>query len=71
MCGTISRTFKGKTQLSAQIKFYKVMIVPVLKYGSENWSPNRSNKKKIEAAETKFLRPMAEYTFWDKNEVAT
>jgi hypothetical protein len=37
MCGTISRTLKGKTQLSTQIKFYKV-IVPVLMYGSENWS---------------------------------
>ena len=33
MCGTISRTLKGKT---TQIKFYKVMAVPVLMYGSEN-----------------------------------
>ena len=50
MCGTISRTLKGKTQLSTQIKFYKVMAVPVLMYGSENWSLNRSEKRKIEAA---------------------
>ena len=28
MCGAISRTLKGKTQLSTQIKFYKVMAVP-------------------------------------------
>jgi hypothetical protein len=28
MCGTISRTLKAKTQLSIQIKFYKVMAVP-------------------------------------------
>ena len=34
-----SRTLKGKTQLSTQIKFYKVMAVPVLMYGSENWVP--------------------------------
>ena len=40
MCGTISRTLKGKTQLSTQIKFYKVMTVPVLMYGSEIWSLN-------------------------------
>ena len=59
MCGTISRTLKGKTQLSTQIKFYKVMVVPVMMYGSENWSLNRSDKRKIKAAEMRFLRPMA------------
>ena len=66
MCGPISRTLKGKTQLSTQIKFYKVMAVPVLMYGSENWSLNRSDKGKIEAAEMRFLRPTAEHTLWDK-----
>ena len=58
MCGTLSRTLKGKTQLSTQIKFYKMMAVPILMYGSENWSVNRSDKRKIEAAEIRFLRPM-------------
>ena len=66
MCGTISRTLKGKTQLSTQIKFYKVMAVPVLMYGNENWSLNRSDKRKIEVAKMRFLRPMAGYTVWDK-----
>ena len=46
MCGTISITLKGKTQLSTQIKFCNVMAVPVM-YGSENWSLNRSEKRKI------------------------
>ena len=32
-------------------KFYKAMAVPVLMYGSENRSLNRSDKRKIEAAE--------------------
>ena len=59
-------TLKGKTQLLTQIKFYKVMAIPVLMYGSENWSLNRSDKRKIEAAEMRFLRPTAGYTFWDK-----
>ena len=59
MCGTISRTLKGKTQFSTQIKFYRVIAVPILMYGSENWSLNRSDKRKIEAAELRFLRPMA------------
>ena len=35
-------------------------------YGSENWSLNRSDKRKIKAAELRFLRPMTGYTFWDK-----
>ena len=42
------------------------MAVPVLMYGSENWSLNRSDKRKIEAAEMRYLRPMAGYTLWDK-----
>ena len=62
MCGTICRTLKEKTQLSTQIKLYKVTAVPVLMYGSENWSLNRSDKRKIEAAEMRFLRPMTGYT---------
>ena len=59
---SISRTLKGKTQLTTQIKFYKVMAVPVLMYGSENWSLSRSGKRKTEAAEISFLRPMAVWT---------
>jgi hypothetical protein len=35
-------------------------------YGSENWPLNRSDKRRIEAAEMKFLRPLAGYTLWDK-----
>ena len=31
-----------------------------------NWSLNRSDKRKIEAAEMRFLRPMARYTLWYK-----
>ena len=55
----VSRTLKGKTQLSTQIKFYKVVAVPVQMYGSENWTLNRSDKRKLEAAEMRFLRPTA------------
>ena len=68
MCATISRTLKGKTQLSTQIKFYKVMAVPVLIYGSEKWSLNRSDKRKIEAAEMSFFKTNGRiYTFGQKN----
>ena len=44
----------------------KVMAVPVLMYGSENWSLNRSDKRKIEAAEMRFLRTTAGHTLLDK-----
>ena len=49
------------------------MAVPVLMYGSENWFLNRSDKRKIEVAEMRFLRPMAGYrpTLWYKKEVGT
>ena len=42
------------------------MAVPILMYDSENWSLNRSDKRKIWAAEMRFLRPMAGYSLWDK-----
>ena len=48
------------------IKFYKVLAIPVLMYGSENWFLNRSDKRIIEVAEMRFLRPMAGYTLLDK-----
>ena len=35
-------------------------------YGSENCSLNRSDKRRIEAAEMRFLRSMAGYTLLDK-----
>ena len=35
-------------------------------YRSENWSLNRSDKRKIEAAEMIFLGQMAGYILWDK-----
>ena len=42
------------------------MAVPVLMYGNENWSLNRSDERKIEAAEIRFLKPTAGYTLLDK-----
>ena len=43
------------------------MAVPILMYGSENESLSRSDKRKIDVAEMRFLRPKAGYTLWDKN----
>jgi hypothetical protein len=38
----------------------------MLTYASENWTINRSDKKKIESAEMKFLRLVAGYTLLDQ-----
>jgi hypothetical protein len=40
--------------------------VPKLTYASENWTINRSDKKKIESAEMQFLRSVAAYTVLDQ-----
>jgi hypothetical protein len=42
------------------------MAVPMLSYVSENWTINRSDKKKIESAEMKFLHSVAGYTLLDQ-----
>jgi hypothetical protein len=36
-------------------------------YESENWTMNRSDKRKIESAEMRFLRPGAGYSFLHQN----
>jgi hypothetical protein len=42
------------------------MAVPMLTYASEYWTINRSDKKKIESTEMKFLRSVAGYTLLDQ-----
>jgi hypothetical protein len=66
MCGTIKRTLINKTRKDIQLKFYKVMAVPVLLYGCENWVLNTVDRRKTETAETKFLRRVAGYTLRDE-----
>jgi hypothetical protein len=44
------------------------MAVPMLTYASKNWSVNRSDRKKIESAEMKFLHSVAGYAVLDQNQ---
>ena len=44
--------------------FY-TLIIPTFLYGSENWTLTASQKRRIEAAEMKLLRPLAGYTLYD------
>ena len=41
------------------IEIYKLMVVPTLLYGSQVWTITKNNHKRIQAVETKFLRPVA------------
>jgi len=36
---------------------YNTLVLPIFLYGSENWTPTASQRRKIEAAEMKLLRP--------------
>jgi hypothetical protein len=51
--GTLLKTVGKETVL----KFYKTLAVPVLLYGAENWTLTGPQKKRIEVAEMKLLRP--------------
>jgi hypothetical protein len=48
------------------LKFYKIMAVPMLMYGYENWALNRADRKTVETAEMNFLRYAAGYTLKGK-----
>jgi hypothetical protein len=43
------------TKKDTQLKLYTVTVARVLLYGCENWKINKADKRRIEAAENKFL----------------
>jgi hypothetical protein len=63
MCGAGQITLRNKQD--TQITFYKVIVASMLRYGSENWAPNRSEGKKTETSEMRCLRRAAGYMFTD------
>ena len=48
-----------------RIKQYNALALPVLLYGSENWTIKASNARRITAAEMKYMRRTAGYTWTD------
>ena len=48
------------------LKFYKVMSVPIIMYGSETWVMNKKEKQKVQSAEMRFLRKVANYSLEDR-----
>ena len=49
MCGTIRRTLKSASK-GTRLKFYKMMALPTLLYGSENWTLTKAQTSHIQPA---------------------
>ena len=64
MCGTIRRTLKSASK-GTRLKFYKVMVLPSLLFGIENWTLTKGQTSRIQAAEMRFLRHVAGYSLHD------
>jgi len=47
------------------LKIYKTLVLPTFLYGSENWTLTALQRRRIEEAEMKLLRPLAGYTIYD------
>ena len=45
-------------------KIYNTLVLPTFLYGSENWTLTASQRRRIEAAEMKLLRPLVGYTLY-------
>jgi hypothetical protein len=46
ICGTIKRTLDGKVRKETLVRFYKIMAIPTLLYGSECWGRSRRRRRK-------------------------
>ena len=51
--------------LKEQRTLLLLLLLLLLLYGSENWTLTASQRRRIEAAEMKLLRPLAGYTLYD------
>jgi nitrate reductase alpha subunit len=64
ICGTISKHLQ-KTRTDTQMKYYKVVAIPSLLYGSETWVSTKRAMTRLEAAEMSFVRCVTGYTGLD------
>jgi hypothetical protein len=62
-----SNTFKlNEVQKCTQIKSYNTLVLPISLYGSETWTVKSQDKCRLTAAEMKFMRKTAKYTWRDR-----
>ena len=64
--GIINNVFRPqKTLKKTRIKLHNTLALPVLLYGSETWTIEASDAKRIIAQEMKYVRRTAGYTWTD------
>jgi hypothetical protein len=64
--GIINNVFRPqKTLKKTRIKLYYTLGLPVLLYGSETWTSKARDARRITAAEMKYMRRTAGYTWTD------
>jgi len=63
--GTIKRTIFRKVRRETILKIYNTLVLPTYLYESEKWTLTALQRRRIEAAEMKLLRPLAGYTLYD------
>jgi len=59
LINTIKRPIFKKVRKETIFKIYNTLILPTFLYGSENWTLTALQRRRIEAAEMKLLRPLA------------
>ena len=71
LIGTIQRTIFREVRTETILKIYNTLVLPTFLYGSENWTLTASQRRRIEAAEMKLLRPLAGYILYDHKTTTT
>ena len=64
-CSWLMETIFKKVRTENILKIYKHLVLPTFLYGSENWTLTALQRRGIEAAEVKLLRPLTGYTLHD------
>ena len=65
LIGIIKRTVFKKVRIETILKIYNTLVSLTFLYGSENWTLTALQRRRIEAAKMKLLRPLAGYTLYD------
>ena len=72
MAGIVNSLFRTQKILNkTRIKLYNTLAIPCVLNGGENWTIKRRNTRKITAAEMKYVRNTAGYTWTDHKKTQT
>ena len=68
--GILDNVFRPqKAVRKTRIKLYNTLALPVLLYGSETWTIEASDARRIPAAEMKYMRRTAGYIWTDTKQM--